>query len=165
MNRRSLAIVCFVVCSLVLAAGRPATADVVRTVSYPIDRVWPAALRLLRVDLKLQIVERDREAGFILFDFIDDGRTWRGSVQLLPMTDPKGREGTRIAIKIEGRPSYLEDAMLGRLETKLREELGEPAPPPPKPTPPPPADKPSEGKPGDKPGEGKPPAGKPPATR
>lgn len=158
MTRRPLTLAALTVGLLVLGlvalAPRVAHAEVVRNVSYPLERVWPVALRLLRVDLKLQIVERDREAGFILFDYVDDGKTWRGAVQLGAMTDAKGREGTRISIKIEARPSYLEDALLTRLEQKIREELGDPAPPPPKPAP----DKPAESKPGDKPADGKPPA-------
>jgi hypothetical protein len=121
----------------------------VRTVPYAMDRVWPAALRLLRVDLKLKITERDREAGYVLFDMTDDKRTFKGSLELAPAVDDKGREGTRVQLKIDGRPIYVADQLLEKFQTKLHDELGEPPPPPPRPRKDPPKKDapPAEGKP------------------
>jgi hypothetical protein len=134
---RRLVVLLALVLPLVVAG--PALAESARTVSYPMDRVWPAVLRLLRVDMKLHIVEKDREGGYVIFEYLDEGRTFRAAAELLPARDGKGRDATRIAIKIEGRPSYSEEGLLTRLETKLKAELGEPVAPPPKAPPPAPA--------------------------
>ena len=100
-----------VVVSLVasLAGAAPAWARSQKTLAYPRDQAWPAAVRFLAVDERLAIVEG-------------------------------GRAVVRFVLAIEDRPSWLEVAMLGRLERKLRLELGSPAPAPspaPKPSPPP----------------------------
>jgi hypothetical protein len=114
-------------------AARLATADTARQVSYPYERVWPAAVRFLRVDQKLKIIEKDQETGYVLFELVDDGKPFQGALQLSRSKDPERREATRLALKIGGRPSYVEDALLDKLERKLKDELGDPAPPPPAP--------------------------------
>jgi hypothetical protein len=121
---------------LLLACLAPvAFADTARVVSYPYERVWPAAIRFLRVDQKLKIVEKDAEAGYVLFELVDDGKVFQGSLQLSRAKDPERREATRVALKIAARPSYVEDALLVKLERKLKDELGDPAPAPPPPAP------------------------------
>jgi hypothetical protein len=98
--------------------------------------VWAASIRFLRIDRGLKITERDQEAGYLLFEYKDDGKVFQGALELTPTEDAERRKATRIALKIDGRPSYIEDTLLEKLEEKLREDLGDPAPPPP----PPPAD-------------------------
>jgi hypothetical protein len=113
-----------------------AHADTAHTVAYPYERVWPAAVRFLRVDLKLKIIEKDADTGYVLFEFADDGKTFQGALQLSRTRDADRREATRLALKIAGRPSYVEDELLLKLERKLKDELGDPAPAPPAPLPP-----------------------------
>jgi hypothetical protein len=48
---------------------------------------------------------------------------------VVAVTEDK-RPSLKFVIQIEDRPSYIETAMLGRLERKLRVELGDPPPPP-----------------------------------
>jgi hypothetical protein len=111
----------------------PAVAATVRTAPWPYERVWPAAVRFLRVDQKLKIVEKDQESGYVLFEVVDDGKTYQASLELARATDREGRAVTRLELKIPGRPSYVEDALLEKLHGKLKDELGPPAPPPPPP--------------------------------
>jgi len=131
---------------LLACLGALALADTAHTVSYPYERVWPASVRFLRVDLKLKIVEKDQDSGYVLFEMVDGGKTFQGALQLSRARDAERRDATRLALKIAGRPSYMEDALLVKLERKLKEELGDPAPPPPPPAAPAPdagtADKP-----------------------
>ena len=119
--------------ALLLALGTLAYAESARLVSYPYERVWPAAVRFLRVDRKLKIVEKDVDTGYVLFELVDDGKTFQGSLQLSRARDLDRREATRLGLKIGGRPSYVEEALLEKLEQKLRSELGDPAPAPPAP--------------------------------
>jgi hypothetical protein len=132
VKRAVLGMLALVTCGSVLWVTL-AYADTARTVSYPYERVWPAAVRFLRVDLKLKIIEKDQESGYVLFELADDGKTFQGSLQLSHAKDGDRREATRLALKIGGRPSYVEDELLLKLERKLKDELGDPAPPPPAP--------------------------------
>ena len=130
-----------------LASGAWARAE--KTLAYQRDDAWPAAVRFLRVDEKLKITEKDGEAGYVLFELKEEGKTFRGSLEVMAVVID-GRTVVKFIAQIEDRPSWTEVAMLQRLERKLRSELGAPAPPPSKKQPPkeePPPAKPEEPKP------------------
>ncbi len=111
-----------------------------RTLAYPRDQAWPAAVRFIRVDQHLKVIEKDADAGYVLFELKDEGKTFRGALEVID-TVRDGRHVVRFVMTIEDRPSWLELEMLNRLEQKLKAELGSPAPAPtpkPKDEPPPP---------------------------
>ena len=117
-----------------------------KTLAYPREQAWPAAVRFLAVDERLRLVEKDADAGYVLFELRDEGKLFRGSLEVVAIV-AEGRTLVRFVLAIEDRPSWLEIAMLRRLERKLRAELGAPAPAPaprqpPRdaPKPPPPSD-------------------------
>ena len=71
-------------CALTLAAAaaawpRPAAAKSQATVAYPADRVFAATVRFVRVDLDAKVLDKDADAGFVLFEWIDDGKPYRSS--------------------------------------------------------------------------------------
>lgn len=103
------------------------------------EQVWGAAIRLIRVDQGYPIKDRDEGVGYFLFDYRDEGRTYPGSVELLRIED-KGTGSVRVVIQIPAMPSYIERMLLDKLEKKLVDEYGEPAPPPNKPSGDPPSD-------------------------
>jgi hypothetical protein len=110
-----------------------------KTLAYQRAEVWPAAVRFLVVDEHVKVTEKDADAGYVLFELRDDGKLFRGSLEVMTIVRD-GRSVVRFVLQIADRPSWLEIAMLTRLETKLRAELGSPSPapspPPPKPEPP-----------------------------
>lgn len=113
---------------------------------YPYDQVWNAALRLVRVDMRMPITDRDPEAGYLLFEYLDHGKRFPGSLELV-----RGERGqrpiTKMVVQVQGMPSYVEQLLYEKLERKLRDEFGEPMEPvrpAPKPPEKPPADKPSD---------------------
>ena len=108
---------------------------------YGFDQVWNAALRMVRVDLRLPITDRDQEAGYLLFDYLDHSKRYAGSIELV-RTERDRRPATRAVIHVQGMPSYVEGMLIERLGRKLREEYGEPVEPPK-----PPPQKPADGKP------------------
>ena len=128
-----------------LALGRPAFARSDKAFTYPREAAWPAAVRFLVVDEHLRILDKDEGAGYALFELKDGGKTYRGALELVVASGDA--RGVRIVITIEDRPSWMELAMLARLEAKLRAELG---PQSSTPRPPsagtPPASKPTDGK-------------------
>ena len=115
--------------AVICAHGAPAAARSEKTLAYPRDQAWPAAVRFLAVDERLRLVDKDEGAGYVLFELRDEGKRFRGSLEVIPVVE-SGRPVVRFVLAIEDRPSWLELAMLGRLERKLRAELGSPAPAP-----------------------------------
>lgn len=100
-----------------------------KTLAYSRDQAWPTAVRFLVVDEHLRVTEKDADAGYVLFELREEGRVFRGSLEVVTVSRD-GRTVVRFVLQIADRPSWLEIAMLGRLETKLRAELGAPSPPP-----------------------------------
>ncbi len=116
-----------------------------KVLAYPRDQAWPAAVRFIRVDERLKIIEKDADAGYVLFELREDGKIFRGSLEVVDAVKD-GRHVVRFVMQIEDRPEWVEIELLNRLERKLRAELGAPAPPasPKKDEPPPPKKKPDE---------------------
>jgi hypothetical protein len=113
-----------------------------RTLGYPRDHVWSTTVRFLVVDEKAKVIEKDADAGYVLFEIKDDGKSYRGSLEIITvMAD--GRPQIRFAIHVHDRPLWREASMVERLEKKVRAELGSP-PPPPKKEPPKDPPKPAE---------------------
>lgn len=139
---------------LALYAGLLGTAEArsEKTLAYQREQAWPTAVRFLRVDAKLKVVEKDADAGYVLFEYVEDKKTFRGSLEVIEV-EKNGRKLVRFVIQIEDRPSWVEIELLTKLERKLRAELGSPAPAPtPAPKQPPPGkgeDKPAPDRPKD----------------
>lgn len=129
--------------ALGLGAPGSVSARAQTNLRYPFEQVWNASLRLVRVDLRMPVTDRDSEAGYLLFDYLDHGKRFPGSVELV-----RGeRQATRIVIQVQGMPGYIEQHLLEKLQQKLRDEFGAPIDPPKapaKPKPPPAEEKPPE---------------------
>jgi hypothetical protein len=122
--KRYLAIVLCVLCAASAADARSQ-----KTLAYTRDQAWPTAVRFIRVDENLKVLEKDADAGYVLFQLREDGRTFKGSLEVVDVIVEDHHE-VRFVVSIEDRPSWVEIQMLRRLELKLRAELGEPDPPP-----------------------------------
>ena len=114
-----------VILAIGFAAPSFAVARTERTFGYSASSVFGTAVRFLRVNEGVSIVEKDADAGYILFDMVDGKRHFRGSVEVLPAAK-EGANSVRFVIQIADQPSYIEMAMMERLERKLRDELGAP---------------------------------------
>ncbi len=125
----------------ILAVAGAADARTTSVVSYPYKQVFPSAVRFLRIDEGLRITEKDAESGYILFEVDDDGKTYRGSFEVARVRDQDGRDASRIIVRIEDRPLYMEQGLVDRFGQKLYRELGDPAAPPAKEPPKPPKKK------------------------
>jgi hypothetical protein len=117
---------------LLAVGGRAALARSSSVLSYPIQDVWPTAVRFLRIDRGAAIREKDAESGYVLFDLPEGGKTFKGSLELIRTTDGEGREATRVVVTVPDLPRHYEGVLLDKLASKARDEYGSPAPPPPR---------------------------------
>jgi hypothetical protein len=120
---------------LVLVLGvAPAFGRAEKVVDWDLKEVFPTAVRFLRVDERVTIVEKDADSGYVLFDVLEEKKKFRGSLELVAFEE-EGKPQVRIIITIEDRPEYVELGMVERLERKLHAELGTPRRREPKPEP------------------------------
>jgi hypothetical protein len=121
------------------AAARPlALIENRRVLSYPMDQVWPTAIRYLRIDRGFKIVDRDPDAGYMLFEFtLEDHRLGSGSVEMFATQDAAGRPSVSVTVNTGAGPVHLPNSILDGIAAKVRAERGQPAPPGPKPVDPP----------------------------
>lgn len=119
----------FLAIALLTAWSGVATARSEKSLAYPRNEAWATSVRFLRIDERLKIIEKDPEAGYVLFELKEEKKTFRGSLELVEVVKD-GRHLVRFIVAIEDRPSWIEIGLLNRLERKLRTELGSPAPAP-----------------------------------
>src|SRR5262245_17528994 len=116
------------VCQLSLLAPAVTSARKQTDLRYPFDQVWNAALRMVRVDMRLAVTDRDPEAGYFLFEYVDNGKNYAGSLELV-RGERDARPLTKTVVQVQGMPGYVEQMMLDKLLRKLRDEYGEPLEP------------------------------------
>jgi hypothetical protein len=120
--------------ALVVLWPAPAAAKSQKKLAYAYEQVWPAVVRFLRVDEGFEIVEKDADAGYVIFTVSEDGKRFRGTMELV-RTGDEDQPGLLLLVGIEDRPEYMEQGILDRFEQKLRAELGSPRPPKTRPSP------------------------------
>lgn len=111
-----------------------------RVLPYPVDHVWGASIRYLRVDRDYAIVDRDEETGYIVFEIPLGGEVkGRGALEAFSTKDASGRVSTQLQISTEAGPTHLPHTLLEGIAKKVRSERGQ-APTAPKPPAKPPAE-------------------------
>jgi hypothetical protein len=110
-----------------LLAVASAEARTDRLLTYRPNQAWASAVRFLRVDMGYRILERDREAGYLLFEYQEGGRTHNGSLEMIRVVET-GRRYLRARLQIPSMPSYVEVVLFDKFERKLRNEYGDPPP-------------------------------------
>lgn len=100
---------------------------------YSKTQTFNAALRYLRVDLGFKVLEKDADAGYVLFNYVPPGDpkdASKGSIEVI-----KTRNDVKVFVQLPKMPRYHEVVLRDGLMKKLREEYGDP-PPPKRPAPP-----------------------------
>jgi hypothetical protein len=91
---------------------------------YTLAQTFGAALRLLRVDLGMDVVEKDADAAYLLFRYQlleDPKRAVSGAIELVELPNH-----VKIIVKIPQLPETHERLLRDRLTKKLRDEFGAP---------------------------------------
>ncbi|HVR62649.1 MAG TPA: hypothetical protein VMU50_12170 [Polyangia bacterium] len=117
-----------VLAAALVGASPGAQARATSIVPYPAADVWPTAIRFLRVDRDYAIKEKDETAGYVIFDVVENKKTYRGTLELVAATDREGRAGTQLVVTLGELPRHYETALLDKLSVKLRDERGPPPP-------------------------------------
>lgn len=112
-----------------LLVPAPAGARLSGEVDYDYEKVWRAAVRLVAVDLRFPVTDRDPDNGYLLFDYLEQGRSYPGSIELVPAEE--GASRVRVVVQVQGMPSYVERMILDRFTRKLLDDYGPPRVPPP----------------------------------
>ncbi len=116
----------FIAITLSILFVRPAFGRSHRDLAYQRTIIWNSVVRLLRVDLGFDLVERDQEAGYVLFRYVEGPRSHPGSLELVDRSLPDGRQGVRVVVSVPAMPTYIEQHIIDRLRRKLLEEIGPP---------------------------------------
>ena len=109
--------------------------------TYGYDRTWNAAVRMVRVDMNLKILEKDEQTGYLLFEYTspESGRqVSHGSIELVRPREPDAP--IHVIVQLPQMPRYHEQVLLNQLTRKMKTEYGDPPVHRPSPAPPPPVD-------------------------
>jgi hypothetical protein len=96
-----------------------------RPVGWRFSQVWATSVRLLRVDMKCSIVEKDKDTGYLLFDCPNATKSSMGSLELVRGGD-LSTPTIKASVHMDKKPSYVEQHFLDKLERKLKADYGEP---------------------------------------
>jgi hypothetical protein len=127
-----LAVAALVILDLVLTISTPAHARAQLELPYSIADAFSTAVRFVRVDRNCKLIDKDPDAAFVTFACEDDGRTKRGTLELIRVG-----ASLRAQLTLPDDTHGMELRWLELFERKLRDERGTPTPPtvtaPPKP--------------------------------
>jgi hypothetical protein len=117
----------FVLVLLTLVSmAAPASAKAVHDSAYSYKQIFGSTLRMLKVDLDLEVVETNSDWGFLRFVYThpeSGDRKNRAS-----FTFVQTNEGVKVALQIPAMPMYHEQMIIEKLRVKLNVEHGEPPP-------------------------------------
>ncbi|MBN2342671.1 MAG: hypothetical protein JXX29_16630 [Deltaproteobacteria bacterium] len=114
----------FLLCvAMVMGFGSMSQAAISKELTYSEDTVWRCAVRFLRVDSGYKILEKDKETGYLLFEYAENGATYNGSFEVLKRV-VNNHEVVRVQVNLHGQPKYMESLLFNKLEKKLKNEYG-----------------------------------------
>lgn len=117
----------FAVFMLMFALLRSPTADASAVYSspYTFDQTYSTAVRLLHVDMGFKILEKDKDLGYVMFEYTSPESGGKASSGSLELVETRG--GTSVSVQLPAMPHYHEQMIIDSLTKKLSEEYGAPA--------------------------------------
>ena len=119
-------LIAFAIAMIAFALTRApdANASVAYRSPYSFEQTFGTGLRLLRVDMGFKILEKDRDLGYIMFEYTspESGKkVYQGSMEVVDAKD-----GVHVAVQIPDMPQYHEAMIVEQLQKKLVAEHGQP---------------------------------------
>jgi hypothetical protein len=99
-----------------------ALADANVDLGYSRSQTFSSALRYLRIDLGVEVTEKDADAAYLLFLYVPHGQkeSTFGAVEIVDTGDG----GIRLSVKLPRLASYHETVIRDALVKKLRQDYG-----------------------------------------
>ena len=116
-----------IVVGVVLALPSVGAARTDRELTYRENEIWHSAIRFLRVDSGFKILEKDKGAGYVLFEYKDGQSKHVASLEMV-RTARDNKLFVRARLQIENQPRYVEAVLIDRFVRKLKDEYGDPPP-------------------------------------
>jgi hypothetical protein len=113
------------VLAVLMALCTPLGAKTNRDFTYGINQLWNTAVRFIRVDMGFTVLEKDKKAGYLLFEYKDTFRACNASLEFVPIVR-ENRALTSVKLNIPAMPTYVETVLFDKFLGKLREEYGDP---------------------------------------
>lgn len=91
---------------------------------YSFDETYATSLRLLHVDMGFKILEKDKDIGYVLFEYTSPesgSRVCNGSIEVV-----ETKTGTNVVVNVPEMPQYHEQMIIDALAKKLEKEYGPP---------------------------------------
>ncbi|MEQ9323657.1 MAG: hypothetical protein RIF41_31130 [Polyangiaceae bacterium] len=100
---------------------------------YTYEQTFGSTLRLLKVDLEVEVTEVNAEWGFLVFQYVSPESGERKNRASFTFVKDDEHRVVHVSLQIPSMPSYHEQLIVTKLRRKLASEHGEPpAPPEPK---------------------------------
>lgn len=117
----------FAVFMLMFALLRSPTADAsaVHASPYTFDQTYSTAVRLLHVDMGFKILEKDKDLGYVMFEYTSPESGNKASSGSIELVETRG--GTSVSVQLPSMPHYHEQMIIDSLMKKLSDEYGTPA--------------------------------------
>lgn len=109
------------VLTFVLWCGSSVRAATERRFDITSEKLWDALVKSIAVDLNYEIVQKDRDVGFVLFRKAGSTVEKPYSAEVIKGDEKKG-DKPRVRINLADRPLYEEILVLDRLTTRVRED-------------------------------------------
>jgi hypothetical protein len=138
-GRRQLCVAAALAVAGAGALGRfaaPALGKAAVVLPYPVADVWPSAVRFVRIDRGYTVREKDAETAYVLFDFVEGTRNYKGALELVRIIGEDNREHTRAVFSVPDMPRHYEALLADKLALKVKDDLGTPPAAPPRREPP-----------------------------
>jgi hypothetical protein len=121
---RLLAVTLF---AIACAAPGFARAEVSKSYNLGFEKLFSVSCRYIRIDQGGQLVEKDPEAGFVIFLWRKDkdSQEVRGTLEFVRQSEAADKPKVDLKLKLENAPKYLETYFLDGLQKKIRAEYGD----------------------------------------
>ena len=105
---------------------RPAIAETKKKITYPYNWVYNTAVRLLKVDLKCEIDEKNKDSGYIMFWYEYKKIKSYTTMELVDSTNDDNGYKVVVRVVMDKLPSWVEVDVIDKLEEKIRDQYGSP---------------------------------------
>jgi uncharacterized cupredoxin-like copper-binding protein len=122
---RALIAALVILCTLALSGGAGAKAS--HSSPYTYRQTFGSAVRLLKVDMGLEVTEKDPDWGYVLFVYTSPESGDRKNEGSFSFVKQNGQ--VQVTLQIPSMPGYHEQVILDKLKRKLHQEHGDPPPP------------------------------------